>query len=79
MTVKELRELIKDFPDDMPVVYNYDTGHSFPELRYAYRMATETVRFDDRGVETRRFMIRTLVLDENPPKGDRFVSITEKR
>ncbi len=32
MTIRELKELIEDLPDDMEVRYNYDTGHAYPPL-----------------------------------------------
>ena len=30
MTAKELRELIKELPDEMLITYEYDSGYSYP-------------------------------------------------
>ena len=57
MTLGELRVIIKDMPDDLPVVYNYDTGHSYPNIRYAYR------RIPDNGYGNAKEDV--LVLDED--------------
>lgn len=36
MTVLELKEIIKELPDEMEVRYNYDTGHSYPTFVRAF-------------------------------------------
>ena len=59
MTAGQLKHIIASLPEDMLVCYNYDTGHSYPEINHAF-VATVPEFGNSGGV-------RALILDENPP------------
>ena len=65
MNVGQLRSALSTLPDDMPVVYNYDTGHSFPLLNDAY--TATLAEYFHRTTER----VPVLILDtEAPQSGD---------
>jgi hypothetical protein len=73
MTVKELKELIADLPDDLLVTYKYDSGHDYPTFERGYIRDAKDITFgenwperlpyyDDQGY--RREAFKVFVLDE---------------
>ena len=44
MTVKELRSLLEDFDDDLPIYLSYDNGYTYGSLT---EQAIDTADYDD--------------------------------
>ena len=70
MTVKQLKFAISELPDEMTVHYNYDTGHSFPELEHSY-VADLSVMGECDGPT------KALILDVDPKENNWRISASE--
>lgn len=42
MTIKDLIDKLVMYPQDMEVVYNYDTGHSYPTFKSVYYLREDS-------------------------------------
>lgn len=63
MTVAELKAILAELPDDMPVAYNYDSENAFPVFKRAYVLQAGKSEDD--------FVISRL------PDGTRFLCLDE--